>query len=263
MSLALAFIRRDWLRLASYRLLVVWQALGLAVFVGVIYFAAGFIANAVGMAGRSSDYVQFVLAGIAFTDVYLTGLKAFPQALRDAQLAGTLEPMLLAPIRLPQLVAASSVFVFLQSLLRLAIVLTLAVTVFGFWHQANLLTAVLVLVPGCLTFAAVGLVSAACVVLFKQGDPIAGAYGFLSSMLGGTVIPVAVLPGWMHPLSQIVPLTHALNGTRLAMSGASPLKALTSIAALWGMTLVLLPIALAIFSAALRRAKKEGTLVQY
>jgi ABC-2 type transport system permease protein len=261
--LAIAFIRRDWLRFASYRLLVVWQAVGVVAFVGAVYLAAGFIGHAAGLSARNLDYVPFVLAGLAFTDLYLAGLKAFPQALRDAQLCGTLEPMLLAPLRIPQLVAASSLFVFLQSLFRLTIVVTLAVAVFGYWRHANVITAILVLVPGCLTFAAVGLFSAAFVVLVKQGDPVAGIYGFVSSILGGTIAPITVLPGWMQHLSQIVPLTHALNGTRLAMDGASPQQALTSITTLWIMTLVLLPAALLIFGAALTRAKREGSLVQY
>jgi ABC-2 type transport system permease protein len=263
MSMAVAFLRRDWLRHASYRLRLVWQIVGLLVYVALVYAIGTTLGDAAKFPGDGTGYVKFVLAGLGFTDVFFTSMTAFPHALREAQLAGTLEPMLLAPIRVPQLVWGSSLFGFLQSCVRVVIVVVVAALAFGYWHDANVVTAAVVLVPGCLVFGAMGLLSASFVLAFKQGDPVLPTFGFVSSLLGGALFPVSALPEWAQPFGAVLPLTHALTGMRLALDGADPGSVLPQVAILSSISLVLLPVALISFHAALDRAKREGSLVHY
>jgi ABC-2 type transport system permease protein len=216
-----------------------------------------------GILGQGETYFPFALAGIAFSDAFTSGLTAFPHAVRDGQMAGTLEPLLLAPVRMSQLILASSAFHFVQSFLRSILVLAIGAFAFGFWHRTNLLTATLIFVPGCLVFAALGLLSASFVLAFKQGDPVAVAYVALNGILGGAVFPVAVLPAWLQPLAATLPLTHALSGMRLALAGAAPTDVLSQLIVLWTLAAALLPIGFGSFQLALIRAKKEGSLVQY
>lgn len=263
MSLAIAFVRRDWLRLASYRLLIVWRMLGMLAFVATIYVLGTAVGSATRFPGAGAGYAQFLLAGIAFTDIFMTSMQAFPGAIRDAQLAGTLEPMLLAPIRTAQFVLASSLFPILQSLLRVALVILVAVFGFGYWTHANPLTALIIFVPGCLVFAAIGLLSAAFVLAFKQGDPVLAGFAFVSSLVGGTLFPVGALPAWLQGLAGWLPLTHALTGMRLGLQGANPAAVAGDAATLIVMTIIVLALAGFAFELALRHAKREGSLVQY
>lgn len=263
MALAVAFLRRDWLKLTSYRLAFLGQLFGVLAFVGIIFVVGNVVGDAAKLQGGGSSYASFVLAGVMFTDVFLTSMKAFPDSIKEAQVSGTLEPMLVAPIRVSHFVLASSSFALLQSLFRICIALLVAVTIFRYWHHANPLTLLLVLVPGCLAFAAAGLFSAAFVVMFKQGDPVIGGYAFVSSILGGSIFPITILPGWLRPVGLFLPLTHALGGVRIALEGGGPMAAAPQIAVLWLMTLLLIPLALATFRWSLRRAKKEGSLVHY
>jgi ABC-2 type transport system permease protein len=141
--------------------------------------------------------------------------------------------------------------------------LAVAEIAFGYWRQANPVAALLVFVPACLTFAALGLVSAAFVLMFKKGDPVIAAYAALNGLVGGAIFPISVLPGWLQPLTGFLPLTHALSGIRLALQGAQPVAVLQQIGLLTITAAALLPAAFAFFGVALARAKREGSIVQY
>src|SRR5947199_23729 len=122
-AMGLAFVRRDFLIVASYRFAFAAQVVALLSLVGIMYLVAVVIASPLAqpIAGMSDNYFDFLIAGMAFTDVFTFGLGAFPRAIRDGQNSGTLEYVLLTPSRLFPVVLYSSAFGFLQSLLRLII----------------------------------------------------------------------------------------------------------------------------------------------
>ena len=83
-------------------------------------------------------------------------------------------------------------------------------------------------------------------------------------MLAGVYYPISVLPDWLEPLSRALPLTYALDAMRLTMlQGSSLYEVRSDIVALAAFTVVLTPVALFVFRLALRRAKMEGSLIQY
>ena len=131
------------------------------------------------------------------------------------------------------------------------------------FFPACALTALIVVVPGCLVFAGLGLLAASFVVAFKQGDPVVAGFAFISSLVGGTLFPVAALPGWVQSLAGLLPLTHGLSGARLALEGAGPGAVAGDAAVLWAMAIAVLLVAAFAFELALRHAKQEGSLVQY
>jgi ABC-2 type transport system permease protein len=258
-----AFVRRDWLAWTSYRMGVLTNVIGVVavvVLVSLIGSAAGG-GNAASAAG--GGYVPFVLAGLAFTDAFEVGLTSLPRAIRDGQLSGTLESVLLAPIKSWQLVTASGVFSILQAYVRCALFVGVGVVGLGYWHGADVPATLLVFVLGTLAFLGLGLLSAAMVLLFKQGDPIIFGYAAASALLGGTLFPTSALPEWLGTVSALFPLTHALSGVRSALDGTPISGVLPQIVTLAVMALVLVPCGLAAFRAALDRSRREGSLVHY
>ena len=110
----------------------------------------------------------------------------------------------------------------------------------------------------------IGIVSAGFLLVFKRGDPLTPLVGSLSALLGGVYFPLAVLPGWLQSVSFFLPFTHALEGLRQAVLNGRSLSELgTQVAVLGIFALVLLPVSLAVFSYAVRQAKRLGTLSQY
>jgi ABC-2 type transport system permease protein len=171
--------------------------------------------------------------------------------------------MMLSPLGLLGILICSTIFPSLRILLRLLLLATVAVVLFGLWHHANLLSVAAIFIVSILTMGCLGMLSSSFVLLLKQGDPIVPLYGLLNGLFSGAVFPPDVLPVWLQPLSRVLPLTYALDGMRQALNGASIFQVSQQVLLLLLIFLVLLPVTVWMLRWATRRAKDEGSLVQY
>ncbi len=267
MSVALAFLKRDFSQELSYRLSFVMQLGGIIFNIAIFYFMAELFGTAVApqLQAYGGDYFSFVLIGLAFTGFLGLSLSSFAQSIREGQMMGTLEIMLLSPTRLSAILISSSLWAYLMTTVRVVIYLLVGAFIFGAsLGQANIPAAILILLLSIASFSGIGIMSAAVVLLVKKGDPVAWVLGSASSLLAGVYYPVSVLPGWLEPLSRVLPLTYGLDAMRLAMLQGHSISDLRSdIFALLGFTIILTPLAFLVFKKALKRAKKEGSLIQY
>jgi ABC-2 type transport system permease protein len=267
MAVATAFLKRDLSQAISYRLSFLLQLVGIFFSVAIFYFLSKLFGGAIApqLNAYGGDYFSFVLIGLAFTGYMGLSMSSFADSIREGQVMGTLEIMLLSPTRLSSILFSSSLWSYLLTTLRVVVYLALGVLVFGAsLNQANLATALIVLILSITSFSSIGILSAAFVLLIKKGDPVAWLLGSVSSLLAGVYYPISVLPDWLEPLSRILPLTYALDAMRLAMlKGYSLYEVRFDILVLLGFTLVLTPLAFLVFRKALKRAKMEGSLIQY
>ncbi|HEY6425734.1 MAG TPA: ABC transporter permease [Acidimicrobiales bacterium] len=258
-----AYLKRDWLVWSSYRFAAVFQLAAVAGVIIGIAFAGDVIVQKASIFEGSRNYASFALAGLAFTDALFSGLTGPAQAVRAGQVSGTLEPTFLTPIRAWQFVVGSSVFQVVLAFVRTGVFIIAAVVFLGYWHNADVPAAVLVFIPAFLTFLGLGLLASAFTVVVKQGEPVVAGYLALSGLLGGTLFPVRLLPSWMRTISQFLPLTHALQGLRLALSGHGVLAIGSSFAPLAVLAALLVPTGLLAVTKATQRARREGSLVVY
>ncbi len=265
-KLALLF-RRDLAVARSYRaafLIEIFQALfGSASF----YFLSRFVESPA--LERSlppgTNYFSFALVGIAFFDYLSVALVTFDGSLQEARQNGTLENLLVTQTSLPVILAGSSLYPFVLMSLRTAIYIGWGAVLFGFPVQgANWLGALLVLGSPVLAFSGLGILSASYLLIFKRGNPVNWAILGLSTVVGGMMYPISVLPVWLQHVARLIPVTYSLEGMRAAILGhASTRELLPSIAGLLLFAALLLPISFAIFSWALRRTKITGTLTHF
>jgi len=265
-KLALLF-RRDLAVARSYRaafLIEIFQALfGSASF----YFLSRFVESPA--LERSlppgTNYFSFALVGIAFFDYLSVALVTFDGSLQEARQNGTLENLLVTQTSLPVILAGSSLYPFVLMSLRTAIYIGWGAVLFGFPVQgANWLGALLVLGSSVLAFSGLGILSASYLLIFKRGNPVNWAILGLSTVVGGMMYPISVLPVWLQHVARLIPVTYSLEGMRAAiLSHASTRDLLPSIAGLLLFAAILLPISFAIFSWALRRTKITGTLTHF
>jgi ABC-2 type transport system permease protein len=83
----------------------------------------------------------------------------------------------------------------------------------------------------------------------------------LSSVAGGMLFPVNILPDWLQFLARFNPVTYSLDAMRAALlAGAGFSGIWRPLAVLLLFAAVLLPTAMAVFAWALRRTKITGTL---
>jgi ABC-2 type transport system permease protein len=259
--------RRDFAVARSYRaafLIEIFQALlGSASF----YFLSRFVESP--KLERSlppgTSYFSFALVGIAFFDYLSMAITTFDESLQEARQNGTLENLLVTQTSLPVILAGSCLYPFVLLSLHTAIYIGWGAVLFGFPLQgANWLGASLVLGASVLAFSGLGILSASYLLIFKRGNPVNWAFLGLSSVVGGMMYPISVLPVWLQRVARLIPVTYSLEGMRAAILGhASTRELLPSIAGLLLFAVLLLPISFAIFSWALRRTKITGTLTHF
>jgi len=259
--------RRDFAVARSYRaafLIEIFQALlGSASF----YFLSRFVESP--KLERSlppgTSYFSFALVGIAFFDYLSMAITTFDESLQEARQNGTLENLLVTQTSLPVILAGSCLYPFVLLSLHTAIYIGWGAVLFGFPLQgANWLGASLVLGASVLAFSGLGILSASYLLIFKRGNPVNWAFLGLSSVVGGMMYPISVLPVWLQRVARLIPVTYSLEGMRAAiLAHASIRELLPSIAGLLLFAVLLLPISFAIFSWALRRTKITGTLTHF
>jgi ABC-2 type transport system permease protein len=265
-KLALLF-RRDFAVARSYRaafVIEIFQALlGSASF----YFLSRFVESPTLERSLPSgtNYFSFALVGIAFFDYLSVALVTFDGSLQEARQNGTLENLLVTQTSLPVILAGSSLYPFALMSLRTAIYIGWGAILFGFpLRGANWLGAVLVLGASVVAFSGLGILSASYLLIFKRGNPVNWAILGLSSVVGGMMYPISVLPVWLQYVARLTPVTYSLEGMRAAILGHASTRALLpSITGLLLFAAVLLPTSFAIFSWALKRTKITGTLTHF
>jgi len=267
MTVAGAFLRRDLSQALSYRFAFVLQLGSILFSVAIFYFLSRLFGSGVApqLEAYGGDYFSFVLIGLAFTGFLGLSLSNFADSIREGQVMGTLEIMLLSPTRLSVILFSSSLWAYILTAIRVVVYLLVGVLVFGAGlGQANIPAALLVMILSIASFSGIGILSAAMVLIVKRGDPVAWLLGGASSLLAGVYYPISVLPAWLEPLSRILPLTYALDAMRLAMlKGYSIYELRFDILVLLGFTVILTPLAFMAFRKALKRAKMEGSLIQF
>jgi ABC-2 type transport system permease protein len=267
-----AFFYRDFLNELSYRLAFLLQIGGSFLFVTTWFFVARFVAKGFtppeDLPGVS--YFAFVLVGFAFYQYLSATLNSFSAKIRREQLTGTLEAMLVTPTPASLVILGSTVWDFLMTTFRVGVVLvtgTFLAWAFGEsvgFRPEGIPAFLLLLILTVISFSGIGIMSAAFTIWLKRGDPVNYMITAGSALLGGVFFQIEVMPGWLQTIAEFLPLTHALRGIRRALlAGASIGEVAASLQALLLFALLLVPLGLGAFSLALRRARIEGSLVQY
>jgi ABC-2 type transport system permease protein len=118
------------------------------------------------------------------------------RALRNEQLLGTLDPLLVTPTRVGTLQIGSMLFNLLYVRLRVCVFLVVIAIVFGLHLHADGILPATVLMLVFLPFLwGVGLVAAGAVLTFRRGTGVIGAGVAVLGLSSGAFFPLSVLPG--------------------------------------------------------------------
>jgi len=262
-----AFLRRDFLNESSYKFSFIIHFMGIIFSVLSIYFLSRLVGDAAlpHLSGYGGDYFSFVIIGIALAGYMQVALGTFAGSIREAQITGTLEAMLATRTGVPVIILSSSLYSFVITSVRILIYLFFGALAFGIHlEQSNYLGAFLILCLTIVCFSSVGILWAGFIMVLKRGDPFNWIFTSLSWLLGGIYYPITVLPEWLQTVSTLFPITHALEGIRLALlQGYSTRSLLPAILPLLGFGIVMIPVSIWIFHHAIRIAKSNGSLTQY
>lgn len=259
-----AFLRRDALVDVSYRFAFLLQFGGMFFSVAVLYFAAKMVNPATEGLDGAAPFPWLVI-GLAFQLYFSTALYSFSDKVRNEQVLGTIEAMLASPTPTSLVIFSSAVWDFVWSGLRVLVYLVFAVFVFGVTlHFDHIGTFVLGFLLTLLSSAGIGILSASFILYFKRGNPINFLLSAGTAFFGNVFFPAKQLPPILQWVSDFVPIARSLAVIRgTLLMGLPPEAVREDLIWLAVMTAVFVPAGLVFSRVAIRRAKKEGSLVQY
>ena len=261
MRLAWAFVRRDLLIAASYRANFAFALAGGVVTVTAFYFLAKLVGPAPVLRRYGADYFSFALLGLAIASCLRTLQATFAQRVREFQIDGSLEVLLAAPLSTFRIIGYLAIYPVLAAILKAVGLVVLGAMAFGAHLKINPLGFSATLVFALLPFAALGLLSAAVVLIFKRSDPITYLLDTANYILCGVIYPVEVLPAPLQSLAKLLPATHALTALRAAgLSDAGIPSLLPAWGILAAFAAFLWPTAAVALAAARRHLERTGTL---
>ena len=264
---ALAFIKKDFLIMMSYRFNFVMQIVGILIMVTILYLLGSLVegADLPLLKPYGGSYFAFLIIGIAFSDYAGISINSFSGNIRDGQLTGTLEIILSSPTRLFTFLFSSSLWSYIFTTIRLFLYFLVSVLIFDLdIGMINVQAAFVIFVLSIITFIAIGIISASLVLVVKQGDAALRKIGALSMLVSGVLFPIEYLPSFLYKVSHYLPFTYTYHGIRLSiLQGHTVTQLQHDIVALTGFSAIFMVISLIVFPYAVKTAKKKGSLAQY
>ncbi len=262
-----AFLRRDFLTALSYRVYFVSDVLGLLSQALLFYFISELVdpGELPSYGSTSTTYLEFVVVGVAVGVFVQFALNHVAAALRQEQLQGTLESMLVTPTAPATIQLGVVVFDLFYIPVRTVVFLALMTAVFGLDFQASgVLPATLILLAFIPFVWGLGVASAAAILVVRRGAGVAAIAGGLLALLSGAYFPITLLPAWLQEVAEWNPIAIALNGMRSSLlGGADWAETAGDLALLVPMSLISLLIGMGVFRLALRHERARGTLGVY
>jgi ABC-2 type transport system permease protein len=264
-----AFIVRDWRLQLSYRMQFFLRILSILIIVTTFFFISKiFTGSTDPRFAQWRDPLPAWLTGLAVLNYFMTGFSSLANAIRQEQVQGTLESVLMTPIGVPTVIVASSAWDFVQATLFSSLYLLFGWLFFDVHYRGSFLLALLFLVLTTVVLSCLGILSASFAMVFKRGDPFGVFLGTGSALFSGVFFPTQLINQYagagVATISRVLPPTYGLDGIRrVLIEGQGFAQVREPFLMLLIFLGVLLPLSLWVFNRAVRRAKREGSLIQY
>lgn len=170
-----------------------------------------------GLIEGETNYFDFVAPGIIAMIVLtavLTGLAASVSVEREH---GTLDGILIAPISRLSIIMGKALSQSVRGLIQGALVLLLAMVLFGVHINGSLLLVTLILILGIFSFVGLGILVSASAAQQESAMQVLSMVQFPMLFLSGVFFPIQQMPAFMQVISKCVPLTYAVDALRKVM----------------------------------------------
>ncbi len=262
-SMTVAFLRMDVIEEVSYPMSLVLSEVGILAPV-VVYF---FVGELVGDSARvGGDYFTFAAIGVAVSAILQSALSGFGGALQRAQGRGQFETLLVEPVPWVYLPFAMNLWRATLGVINGSLILTMTGLIGANYQLSGLPAFVVLALMGVVASMAVGILAAALMIVAKKSQPVLTLYGLASSLLGGALFSVEQLPGWLRPLSWVLPHTYVINASRSVLMddpGTFVVSFSSAVIALGIFNVVVLSFGLWTFMRSLEYAREAGILGGY
>jgi ABC-2 type transport system permease protein len=156
--------------------------------------------------------------------------------------------MMVAPINRLSILLGKTLAQTARGLIQGAIILALAIGIFGVAIQGNILLVFALLLLGVFSFVGLGIVITSFTKDQETAQMLMMTLMFPMMFLSGVFFPIQQMPWFMQSISQFLPLTYASNALRKVMVlGADVTQISTELIVLVAFGVVMIAIALPVF----------------
>jgi ABC-2 type transport system permease protein len=262
-----AFVRRDFLVAWSYRMSFVTDLISLVGQALVFYFVSQLVdpSKLPTFQGTEVTYLEFATVGLLLGGFIHFGMQNVASAVRNEQLMGTLESLLVTPTAPYTVQLGSVAFVFLYIPIRIVLLVGVLALAFGLDFQASGVLPALTLLVAFMPFVwGLGVASAAVILTFKRGAGLVGMGTLALAFVSGLYFPIELLPDWLTTVAAQNPIAIAVDGMRDALLGGAGWSEVgPSVLLLAPLALGTLFAGLLAFEVALSRERRLGTVGLY
>lgn len=212
---------------------------------------------------KEQDLILFLAIGAIVWHYLAVVFETVSDMITWERWEGTIEYTFMAPVRRSTHMIGTALFSLVYGLLHTAIVLVVIVVVFKLdMHNANYLSATLVLVVGSLSLVGIGIMGATLPLLFpEKGSQMTHVIQAVLVLVSGVYIKGSEMPEPLATMSLFSPARYVIDGIRGAMiDGDGVVSVAPTLGGLLISGLVLIPVGVYIFSVGERYAKRTGRL---
>lgn len=209
-------------------------------------------------AGAGGESLVFASFGAAVMGIWSSTSTSAGSAMQRERWHGTLELLVCAPVHFAGVLLPVTVAMSALGLYSMIATLLLSRFVFGvdlpFEDPVALAVA---LVATVVSIGALGFLLAVSFVRYRTAWALGNLLEYPVWLIAGFLVPLALLPAWVRPLSWSLAPTWGVDAIRSAAQGAD---AWGEIAVALGLGGLYLAVGIAVLESALRSARRAGTL---
>jgi len=207
-----------------------------------------------GIVPGEPNYFEFVAPGIISMVVMMSLMTGLPHAISYEKDIGTLDGMLVAPINRLSIILGKVMAQTIRGLIQGAIIVVLAVLLFGVVIYGSVLLVVALLLLTVFSFVGLGILITSFTGREETATMVMMTLMFPMMFLSGVFFPIQQMPAAMQDIAHLLPLTYAAQALRKVMVLGAGLDAVaTETLILFGFGIVLLAIAVPMFKKAMSR----------
>ncbi len=259
----LALVNRDYSVSRSYRASFVLEVVyGSAEILLFFFISRTFKSVTTANLHGAPSYFAFAAVGIAVTVVLQATTTYLAGNIRNEQLTGTLEALVVQPINGAELALGLAGYAFVEAILKAAFYITVPAVLLGVnvGHASWTGFVVMLLATGA-ALTSIGILIGATAVVFKSTSVLAGVVTLGLGLVSGAFYPISVLPDWVAAIGRAMPTRFAYDGLRAALyTGGGWAHSALILAAI---AVASLPVAIWCFERAIALSRRSGSLGQY
>ncbi len=161
--------------------------------------------------------IDYLAPGMVVMALMVTGIMSNASGFAEEREKGIYRRLSLTPLKRSTLIGGQILHRYLVILVQTVLLLLIGVLAFEIKIEGNYLLFWFVLTVGAICFLTVGFALTGLIRSARSATPIAMSAFFILVFLGGIFVPVAIMPGFLKYVTNVLPSTHLNDALRLVM----------------------------------------------